>query len=139
MQTLTPRAPQKPSRPRPTAPVRRYRSPAEFYRSWADAILALRRAEESVREFGFVAAYTVEDEVQPLGDPSFEDLERDLGGVEWQLGQALRLLDNCVPPPVALLTGRLGAAEGDTPLRAEAKRQVRKIAREKLAAPAVAS
>jgi hypothetical protein len=119
--------------------VRRYHSPAEFFRAWADAVLALRRAEDAVREFGFVVAYTHEDEVQPLGDPSFDDLERDTAGVELPLQRALRLFDNCTPPPVSLLTGGLAAEADDTPRMAEAKRQVRKIAREKLAAPLVAS
>ena len=122
----------------PKHPARRPRTPEEFYRAWAGAILALRRAEQAVTHFGTVQAHTPEADLATLGDPSFEDLRRDIDGIEWQLARALRLLDNFTPPAVALLTGGLESGAGQTPVRKKARRMMREIARRQLAGtPAV--
>ena len=161
MTATTTRAPQKPPRPRPPVPAghdadggnfgsltraeyyAKYPScrpptPAAFYRAWAKAIASLRRAEADIEAFDDVRAYTVEEDVEPLADPSLRDLHDGLGSIRWQLQQALRVLDNCTPPAVQLLTGRLAAREGDTPLRAKAQRLVRKVAKEQLNKKSVA-
>lgn len=141
MQTTT-RAPQKP-RVReaggvPTYPRRRPQTPAEFYRAWAKAIASLRRAEAAVEAFDHVRAFTVDEDVEPLADPSLRDLHDGLGSIRWQLQQALRVLDNCTPPAVQLLTGRLAAGPGDTPMRKKARRLVRQLAKEQLEKKSVA-
>ena len=99
------------------------------------AILALRQAQGAVRHFATVHSHTLEGDVVPLSDPSFDDLNGDIAGVEWNLTQALRLFDNCVPPPVALLTGGLERHEGESPVREEARLLLRQMAAEWLGEP----